>query len=257
MNNIALSIVIITLNEARNIRNILNDLCAQTVADFEVIVCDSNSSDDTVAIAETYRDRLDLRTVVMQQRGTSLGRNTGAAHARHERLLFLDADVRLRVDFIAQLRNVLTKRPLLVGAGRMTSSDARWLNRFGIRVFDLGMWLTQWHFPTCTGACIISSKTVHDFIGGFDERLTLCEDCDYVKRASATFRFRMLPVFFEFHPRRLDEDGIFRLGWTYLKANVLRFFRGELIDNPIDYPFAHYQYDDETAPLDAQQTRYS
>ncbi|UJF23783.1 glycosyltransferase [Suttonella sp. R2A3] len=254
MDTIPLSIVIITLNESSNIGHILDDLCAQSLTNFEVVVCDSNSDDDTVAIAEAYADRLDLRTVVMQQRGTSLGRNTGAAHARHERLLFLDADVRLRADFIAQLHAVLNKRRLLVGAGRMTSSDTRWLNRLGIRLFDLGMWLTQWHFPTCTGACIVSSKTVHEFIGGFDERITLCEDCDYVKRASQTFRFRMLPVFFEFHPRRLDQDGIFRLGWTYFKANVMRFFRGELTENEIHYPFAHYQQDDKSNEQKSRQT---
>ena len=85
------SIVIITLNEERNIANLLDDLCRQSHKDFEVIVVDSASTDTTVETAQKFADRLDLKTIVMDGRGTSLGRNTGAENARYERLLFLDA----------------------------------------------------------------------------------------------------------------------------------------------------------------------
>lgn len=246
-NDFCFSIIIITLNEARNISRLLDDLCRQTYQSFEVIVVDSNSDDDTVAIAERYRHRLSLDTVIMRERGTSLGRNTGAAHARHERLLFLDADVSIETDFLEKSIQALRRRKLLIGGGRIRSTQPQWLYRFGVRLFDYGMLLTQYHFPTCTGACIFSSKTVHAFIGGFDTRISLCEDCDYVKRAAQTFKFRMLPVFFEFDTRRLEKDGIFKLGWLYLKANTLRLFRGELRNDEIDYPFGHYEPAQKTA----------
>lgn len=234
------SIIIITLNEAENLPHLLDDLCAQTRRDFEVIVVDSASSDATLAIAAQYQDKLDLKCVAMQHRGTSLGRNTGAEHAQYERLLFLDADVRLQRNFLADCIGYLQRKPLLVGGGRIRSSVPDIRYRWGVKLFDWGMLATQYFFPTCTGACIISSQTVHQAIGGFDTRLTLCEDCDYVKRASRTFKFRMLPVFFEFNIRRLEQDGLIKLGYTYLKANVLRFFRGELLNDEIDYPFGHY-----------------
>lgn len=239
--NDGFSVVVITLNEARNIARILDDLCAQTYQSFEVIVVDSNSDDDTVNIAASYCGRLNLKTVVMLNRGTSLGRNTGAEHACYEKLVFLDADVRINPYFLSDASRQLEHRRLWVAAGRINSSDTDWKMRLGIRLFDWGMMLTQFFFPTCTGACIFSTKTVHQHIGGFDTQITLCEDCDYVKRASQTFRFRMLRVFFEFDARRLKQDGIFKLGYTYLKANVIRFFRGELKAGEIDYPFGHYE----------------
>lgn len=43
-----------------------------------------------------------------------------------------------------------------------------------------------------------------------------------------------------FNPRRLNQDGILRTGWTYLKANLLRFFKGELYKNEVPYEFGHY-----------------
>jgi hypothetical protein len=51
----------------------------------------------------------------------------------------------------------------------------------------------------------------------------------------------MLPIHFEFNPRRLKQDGVFHLGGVYLRANIRRFFKGELRNNEIDYPFGHYK----------------
>lgn len=235
------SIVVITLNEERNIANLLEDLCQQTYRNFEVIVVDSASTDATVETAQKFADRLDLKTVVMMGRGTSLGRNTGAEHARYERLLFLDADVRIKPDFLAKSLEVLEQKGLWVAGGRIGSHDKSFLTRLGIGIFDWGMLATQFFFPTCTGACIFSTKTVHKAIGGFDLSIQLCEDCDYVRRASQTFKFRMLPVHFDFNPRRLKQDGLFHLGGVYLRANIRRFFLGELRNNEIAYPFGHYR----------------
>ena len=73
------SVVIITLNEERHLARILGDLERQTAKEFEVIVVDSRSTDSTVAVARSFLDRLPLVIVEMSRRGTSLGRNTGAA----------------------------------------------------------------------------------------------------------------------------------------------------------------------------------
>lgn len=235
------SVIIITLNEEKNIGNLLDDLVAQTYKNFEVLVVDSNSEDRTVEIAQSYQDRLNLRTIVMKNRGTSLGRNTGAENASNERLVFFDADVRIQPDFLRKSLDLLIKKRLLISAGQMTCNEADALNRFGIWLFNLAMIFTQYFFPTCAGACIFSTKTVHNLINGFDTRIKLCEDCDYANRASKTFRFRMISSYYAFHTRRLKQDGIFKIGGVYLKANLMRFFKGELTHDEIDYPFDHYK----------------
>ncbi|GAM76750.1 beta-1,3-glucosyltransferase [Vibrio ishigakensis] len=97
------SIIVITLNEAQRIGRLLEDLSNQTHQGFEVILVDSQSEDDTCEIALGYQIQLPELTVhEMDARGVSLGRNTGAKLAKYERLLFLDADVRLSPNFLSR-----------------------------------------------------------------------------------------------------------------------------------------------------------
>ena len=118
-----ISIVIITLNEAERIGNILRDLAQQSYQNFEVIVVDSNSEDDTCQIAASFRHQLPAISVhKMPKRGVSLGRNTGASLAKNERILFLDADVRLDADFLQKASQLLDKKSLKV-AGVYMNAD--------------------------------------------------------------------------------------------------------------------------------------
>ena len=235
------SIVVITLNEEKRIGRLMEELSQQTHQDFEVIVVDSNSEDNTREVALAYENALPSLTVhKMETRGVSLGRNTGASLAKYSRILFLDADVSLNKNFLARALGELEERKLEVAGVYMSSKDLPLVHKMGYGLFNIGLFTTQFVFPTAIGACIFSTKRVHDEIGGFDEEIVLCEDCDYVKRASKTWRFRFLNMTFGFDPRRLDQDGVLKTGSTYIKANVRRMFFGEMRNNEMDYKFGHY-----------------
>ena len=235
------SVIVITLNEENNLPHILTDLERQTAKNFEVIVVDSKSTDATVEVARSFLGRLPLRIIEMSNRGASLGRNTGASRARYERLLFLDADTRLDSDFLEKAVEEFEARQLQIGGVYLKCHGTFSLIAAGIRLFNIGLWLGQYFFPMATGSCIFSTRTTHARIGGFDESITLCEDCDYVRRASKEkARFGMLRQNHYFNPRRLKQDGIFKTSWIYIRANFHRMFVGELYGNPYRYQFAHY-----------------
>ncbi|KHA61521.1 glycosyl transferase [Vibrio variabilis] len=237
-----LSIVIITLNEEKRIGRLLENLSQQTYKNFEVIVVDSNSDDATCDVAQAYSNALPKLTVhQMAGRGTSLGRNIGAELAQYERILFLDADVQLRANFLQEAMMQLDEKKLEAAGVFMGANGLPLIHKLGYGLFNVGLYLTQFFFPTAVGACIFSTKRVHKEIGGFDEEIVLCEDCDYVKRASQTWRFRFLNLTFGFDPRRLDQDGVFKMGYTYLSANVRRFIFGEMRKNEMNYQFGHYK----------------
>ncbi len=85
-----LSIVIPTLNESRALPATLRQLFGQS-GNYEVILADGGSTDDTVAIARTWSDV----KVVMAEQGRASQMNVGAAAATGDLLVFLHADTLL------------------------------------------------------------------------------------------------------------------------------------------------------------------
>src|SRR5262245_17372690 len=85
------SVVIPTLNRAHLLPSAIASVLAQTDDDFELVIIDDGSTDDTEAVV---RDAGDARIVYQfqQQTGVSAARNAGIALARGTWLVFLDSD---------------------------------------------------------------------------------------------------------------------------------------------------------------------
>lgn len=239
-----LSIVIITLNEENRLPRLLDDLAAQSFRDFEIIHVDSQSTDATVALSQQRAAEFSRYHIIqMNTRGVSLGRNTGAAAASGERILFLDADTQLDADFLQASLQELEATTSDIGIVLMSAKGLSAPYWFGFQAFNLGIRATRHFFPTAVGACLYSTPQAHEMIGGFDQDIGLCEDCDYVLRASRlpNIALRIVSPKFRFDPRRLNQDGYFNTGFTYLRANLRRFFIGEMRNSEIVYRFGHYK----------------
>ncbi|MGN9906992.1 glycosyltransferase [Phytohabitans sp. LJ34] len=95
MSRFRLSVVVPAYNNAPLLDLTLGGLARQTMpaADFEVIVSDDGSPVPLAPAVDKYADRLDVTCVVAERnRGRSAARNAGAARARADVLLFVDAD---------------------------------------------------------------------------------------------------------------------------------------------------------------------
>jgi len=101
MKKLPISVIIPAYNAANTLPACLRALHAQTIssAQFEVIVVDDGSGDDTPRIAESAGVRL-LRQA---NAGAAAARNHGARMARGDLLLFTDADCVPAPDWIAQM----------------------------------------------------------------------------------------------------------------------------------------------------------
>jgi len=84
------SVVIPTYNRAHFLAEAIESVLAQTFRDWEMIVVDDGSTDDTPRVVERYGGQL---TYLRQPHlGTSAGRNAGIARARGQFVAFLDDD---------------------------------------------------------------------------------------------------------------------------------------------------------------------
>ena len=127
---------IITFNEAANIQAALASL---SWAD-EIIVVDSESTDDTVAIARNYTDQV----IVRPWPGYIAQKNFAAEQARHDWIFSLDADERVTPELAGEIKSVLTDARDIAGyrVPRVTFHLGRWMRStdwypdYQLRLYD-------------------------------------------------------------------------------------------------------------------------
>ncbi len=245
-----LSIIIPTLNEEENIGNLLQSLVGQTRKDFEVIVVDAKSKDNTESIVKRFSDEFDIKIVYQPGKGVANARNHGATLAKYDLLLFLDADVVLKNYFIESAVAEFNRRKLGAASVYMRPRDCQPCElQLEKKAFDKVTWqiffntvigLAQYVYPGAVGVCIFCKKEIHDKIKGFDETITLAEDFEYVGRAAKLGKFRLLRRSVYVSVRRADMEGRLRLLLKYILAAVYKIFVGEMRANEINYKFGHY-----------------
>ncbi len=87
----SLSVIVPLFNKAAYIRRALDSIAHQTFGDFEVIIVDDGSTDESDMIACSYPDAR-FRVVRQENQGPGAARNTGITESTGELIAFLDAD---------------------------------------------------------------------------------------------------------------------------------------------------------------------
>ena len=108
MNNPKVSVIICSYNRAAYIPLALQSLTGQTAAsaDFETIVVDNNSTDNTAAVCKNFistHPQYSIEYYTETQQGSSFARNTGAVHAKGALLCFMDDDAIAAPDYIENI----------------------------------------------------------------------------------------------------------------------------------------------------------
>lgn len=112
------SVVIPAFNAGKFIEQAVDSVLAQTYSNYEIIIVDDGSSDDTVERLRSYGDKV---TVISQpNRGVSSARNAGIMRARGEWIAFLDADDYWEPEKLEKQVNFIKQNPdmILVHTGK-------------------------------------------------------------------------------------------------------------------------------------------
>ena len=93
IDNPRVSVVVPTYNRANELRRCLDSLKEQTIDDFEVLICDDGSTDETAEVAKKYSPFLDITYDYAKNfGGPACPRNRGIKLARAPYIAFLDSD---------------------------------------------------------------------------------------------------------------------------------------------------------------------
>lgn len=230
-----LSIVIPTLNEELYLPLLLDDLSDQTNKDFEVIIVDAKSEDDTKKVAQTYAKKLSLQFVVSPKRQVAHQRNLGAKHAKNSYVFFIDADTRLQNDVVEKVIKAIEKEKglfyLPVIKPGTPSLFYKCVFACSINFVKL---MHKVRRPLSIGPLIVIEKNLFDKIGGFDENIAIAEDHNIVIKAHRQgVKVRFIDdISCYFSMRRFDNDGPWTIGWEYIRYTGITLVKGGVL-NPI------------------------
>jgi glycosyltransferase involved in cell wall biosynthesis len=188
------SVIIPTFNRAGVICRTIDNIFQQTYGNFELIVVDDGSTDDTPSLLRRYSNR--IRVITQENAGPAVARNQGARAARGEIIAFQDSDdlwkptklerqVALLVKTDASVPCCLCNADMGVVHGvPRTSFDYSSLNPER----DEGLWLNVMEILATRfvlfNQTVAIRRKVFERVGGFDETLKYLEDYDLPLRLS-------------------------------------------------------------------------
>lgn len=200
MNELVVSVIIVTRNRPQMVRDCLDHLRRQTRPPDEVVIVDSSTGKDTQAVLDDYPEVVRLR-IPDGRNNMPQARNVGIAHAQGEIIAFLDDDSMAQPDWLRYLLEPYAD-PAVGGVGgrvidaleqaRATSDDPRvgTIQRNGKMttnfILDTGRPVEVDHVRGCN---MSFRRVALERIGGFDVRYigsNVCEETDVclsVKRA--------------------------------------------------------------------------
>ncbi len=161
-----ISIIIPAWNTEETICECLDSIFAQTFHDFEIIVVNDGSVDNTGKLLENYKDK--IKIIDQENRGSNFARNRGWKEARGEYLLFLDSDIVMYKDTLQILYNTLQENPEVSYAYSSFNYGGK---KFGLWDFDVARLKKMPYIHTSS---LIRAK---DF-PGFDESIKRLQDWD-------------------------------------------------------------------------------
>ncbi len=230
-----LTVVIPTLNEEKYLPKLLRDIAGQTLQPDEIIVADAHSTDATRVLAQQ------AGATVVDGGLPGVGRNNGATKAKNGIIVFFDADVRLSSStFLDDSFKEFKKRKLDIATCDIWPSDGTAVNTMMFQTYNLYARLLEKIKPHAAGMCIFITKKIHDRISGFDEKVMIAEDMDYVQRAAQFGKFGILrswPIITT--TRRFMKDGNLKTIIKYLLTELHMATLGSVKTDIFNYKFGY------------------
>jgi glycosyltransferase involved in cell wall biosynthesis len=205
------SVIVCAHNEARYLPACLHSLLAQTRSPDEILVIDNASTDETAAVAQKVPD---VRVLREPRKGLVVARESGRRLAAGDLLVYVDADCRAPLTWLARVARRFERDPDLIAlSGPYRYYDWDWWGRLLVRAYD---------FTLAPATQVLVKHVLR--IG------TIFYGGNFAVRSAALDAIGGFDVSIEFHGedtnlgRRLYKVGRVRLGYDcYVYTSARRF----------------------------------
>lgn len=197
-----LSIVMPTHNRAGYIGIAIESVLIQTYSDWELIVVDDGSTDETEAVVEAFIKR-DARIHYIRQnqnKGIASTRNNGVAQARGRYIAMLDSDdAWSSPEKLARQIAALEADPELGIVGTwleiINEKGVHTGDRLSYAQDDAGIRAKQIYKNSFAQSSVIFRKDAFEKAGGYDGRFIVTDDHDLWLKIGRSYRFATLPQY--------------------------------------------------------------
>lgn len=183
-----ISVVIPLYNKEKHIADTIRSVLAQSFQDFEVVVVDDGSTDNSAAVVEGLLSEDNrLRLIKQANGGVCSARNNGIDVARGEFVAFLDADDQWDVDFLKEIVKMQNDFPHAAMWGinfaelyggkllrELPTGLPKGYRGYVENYFDIPGRISDLY---CSSSVVVR-RNVFDVVGMFDTRLKYSEDID-------------------------------------------------------------------------------
>jgi hypothetical protein len=188
-----LSILMPAFNAATWLSTTLDSLLVQQGEDFEVIICDDNSTDQTRVIARNYEKRDPrVRYIWQKKSGASTARNTAFIAARGRWVIYFDADDIMYPGSFTALMQMARLHPEDIVYCRWSTLGQDPTSRNTVPAVmahfrgDMAGWLWierafLYDYPTYPG-CFVLPRSLVEKAGGWNEQLSFQDDMEFYSR---------------------------------------------------------------------------
>jgi len=192
LQDILISVIIPVYNRPEQIKNAVESVLKQTYSNFELIVVDDGSTDDTPEVLSQYDAEITVFRI--SNSGVSAARNYGVDKASGSYIAFLDSDDEWKPKKLEKQLEFMLK-----GNWRISQTEEIWirngsfLNKRKKHEKPEGdIFIPSLQLCTVSPSAVMIKKYVYDQYGGFDETLPVCEDYDLWLRMAVREKFGLL-----------------------------------------------------------------
>ena len=228
------SVIVCSYNGAKTLAACLESLSKLNYPDYEVILVDDGSTDNTRDIAEKFPN---ARYIYQQNHGLSHARNTGAAAAKGEVFAYTDSDCMADVDWLYYLIGTLVSGDYAgVGGPNVTPPAKDWIQACvagapGGPSHVLLTDIVAEHIPGCNMAFY---RWAFENVGGFDPEYHKAGDdvdfCWRLQQAGCVIAFS--PTAIVWHYRRFTLRAFLKQQEGYGEAESLLRFKHLIFFGP-------------------------
>ncbi len=181
------SVIIPLYNKEKYIQNTLNGVFNQSFTNFEVLVVNDGSTDESVTILEEFTEER-LKIIHQKNQGVSVARNTGMANSQANYICFLDADDAWKPNHLQAFYDTIVKFPdakMYCGRYITQISEKGFItNRFIDIDENYEGYVADFFKSSLINRVALTSavcihKDIFTEIGGFDPTLKSDQDLDY------------------------------------------------------------------------------